>query len=927
LKRVKDIQFSRLKFLLLLSKDQFSVRKIGVLVTLICILISFYTLIAKSASHPNNPKAIFSSQAEPELSGPENLCIVFGGVVGTYTGGGDPNTDIYSWLVTSPTGEVLYDRSGGSQFQNLQVSFNAVGRYIVSLSVRRGTEQIYDDEISVEVLRGPELAILPDYVICGESSVKLTAINPETSNLNAYSFIWTDQNGNVIGNENDLIAFTEGFYSFEIFLTSGGGKDCLITGTTFVGPALDFKINQSATSVCEGQSIRISTDTPLIGEYFIKKQGQSTSVSLGSAFNILIESGTLQGPGIYEVIFSAIDPNIPGCTSDRKIAFEIRESPKIQATILARPDDCNELNGSFQVTSLTNLDSIRVDELGFLQSSTLPGQVFTFSNLKPQVYTIRFFENGCESTNLLILDAKDPPASTNPPNQVPISFGFLPEDCFSEGITPGKLNLAFPDGDVNGDFRILSSTRGVVFSGELVAQDSLSIDLFGGTYLLELIIDGCTYPVQEFSIARKPLADFTVPDLLNICEQFELKPETSQDLLFTLTYPDGSSKSLGNNEPFVLTEAGDYSLLGEPANPASGVCPKTQTFKVTLSTTISFEPILLEEDCFGNKIYQAKIDGVDPDLTSIRWLNEEGIIVGRSILLSPPTLGVFQLIVQPLESGFCPVNPVSFEINAAVLTVPMDLEANKICPEPGVSKVVLKTNTEEVSRVEWIFYDLSNNRSDLTQFDDALEIEVSEEGTYEVVAYNRLGCEIGRNLIAVTNSTLLDLPELPDRYIICSKKNTVPPLDPGEYQAYEWYYEETLVSQQRLFKPSEVGTYTLQATTIDGCVFEKSFTTIDGCDFEVVYPNAMVLGDSERDFRVLVSEGVDEVDVYIINRQGALIHFESLKEIQFEMPILNWDGRYQGQYVPNGTYAVVLILRNTTYGVEEKLISSLFVVY
>jgi hypothetical protein len=190
------------------------VSKIGVLVTLICILISFYTLISSSASQPNNPKAIFTPQADP---GPKNLCIVSGGVIGTYTGGGNPDTDVYSWLATSPTGEVLYDRSGGSQFQNLQVYFNEVGRHIVSLSVRRGTAQIYDNELIVEVLRGPELAILPDYVICGESSVKLTAINPETSNLNAYSFIWKDQNGNEIGKENDLIAFTEGSYSFEFF--------------------------------------------------------------------------------------------------------------------------------------------------------------------------------------------------------------------------------------------------------------------------------------------------------------------------------------------------------------------------------------------------------------------------------------------------------------------------------------------------------------------------------------------------------------------------------------------------------------------------------------------------------------------------------------------------------------------------------------
>jgi hypothetical protein len=265
-------------------------------------------------------------------------------------------------------------------------------------------------------------------------------------------------------------------------------------------------------------------------------------------------------------------------------------------------------------------------------------------------------------------------------------------------------------------------------------------------------------------------------------------------------------------------------------------------------------------------------------------------------------------------------------MTAAVLTVPMDLEAKKICPKPGISKVVLKTTIEEVIHTEWIFYDLSNNRSDLIEFDDALEIEVTEEGTYEVSAYNRLGCEIGRNLIAVSNSTLLDLPQIPDRYIICSKKNKVPPLDPGEYEAYEWYFEGTLVSEDRLFKPSEIGTYILEVTTVDGCVFEKSFTTVDRCDFQIVYPNAMVLGDSDRDFSVIVSEGVNEVEVHIINRQGLLIHFESLKEVQFKVPILNWDGRYRGQYVANGSYAVVLILRNTAYGVEEKRISSIVII-
>jgi hypothetical protein len=910
----------------LLIQDQLSKSKIGSLVSLICILLSLCTLSAGNVIHSNNLNSIITSEADPKLRGPENLCIVFGAVVGIYMGGGDPNTDIYTWIVRGPSGEILYDRSGGTQFQNLQVSFNEVGRHIISLSVRRGTIQIYEEELFVQVLKGPELAIQPDYVICGGSPVKLTAINPATPNLSDYTFIWRDQNGKVLGGENELTVLQEGFYSFELFLTLGNGRDCLINGVTFVGPSIDFDINQSSAAVCEGQLIRFGTNIPLSGEWFIQKQGQTSSTNLGSAFNIQLESGNLQGPGTYEIVFSAIDPSLPGCRSDRKITFEVKESPKIQATILERPDDCSEMNGSFQVTSLTNLDSIRVDELGFLQNAALPGQVFTFNNLRPQAYTIRFFENGCESATLLILDAKDPATSTNPPIQVPISFEFLPEDCSVDGTSPGRLNLVFPNGDISGDFRILSPNQGETFVGQLVAQDSLSIDLLGGTYLFELILDGCTYPIREFTIARKPLAEFTVPDQLNFCEEFELKPETNQDLIFTLTYPDGAVESINASSSFLLTDPGDYSLLGEPSDPSLGICPKIQTFRATKLSTISFEPILLEEDCFGNKVYQAKIEGIEPELTSIRWLDSEGVIVGRSLTLTPPALGTFQLIVQPLGSGFCPVSPVSFEIEAAILTVPMDLEANKICPDPGVSKVVLKTNTNEVTNVEWIYYDLSNNRSDLIEFEDQLEIEVSAEGTYEAVAFNRLGCEIGRNLIAVSNSTLLALPELPSQFLVCSKPNTLPPLDPGDFQLYEWYFDGTLVSQQRLFKPTEVGLYTLVVTTIDGCIFEKSFTTIDGCDFKVVYPNAMVLSDSERDFRVLVSEGVSEAEVFIYNRQGALIFFDRMTEIPVATPILRWDGTYQGQHVPNGTYAVVLILRNTTYGFEEKLTNSLLVI-
>ncbi|MDG1278151.1 MAG: hypothetical protein P8O16_12790 [Algoriphagus sp.] len=907
-------------------KDQFPYRKIGFILILICISLSSYALKERfeytnliSLKSPSNT-------VNPELVGPENLCIVFGGVIGTYIGGGDPG-DVYSWLVMGPNGEEIFNRSGGSQFETIKVSFNEVGIYNISLNVRRGTLDIYTSNLQIKVQKGPELALLPDYLLCGETPVKLTAIDPQTSNLSSYSFIWKDQNGNIVGNENDLIAFTEGFYIVELFLrNSDGSQDCLITGSSFVGPPLDFKIQQSAVQICEGSSIQFETDTPLTGEWFIRKSGTSQKTSLGSAFNISINASTLPSIGVYEVIFSSFDPNLPECQSERKVAFELKEAPKIQINILEKPDDCGNPNGNFTVQAASSLDSLVVEELGFVSGNISSGQIINFDNLKPQIYTIRSYSNGCELTNLFKLEAKDPPTSPNPPTIVQTNYDFFPESCSENGKVAGQLRIQFPQGSVVGNYRIMALGVGSILTGKIEDQDSLVVDLDGGDYLLELTIDGCTYPIEEFRIEKKPQVEFTVPTSINICEFFDFVPETNQNLIFTLSYPDGTSKTTDAQNPFQLTESGNYSLVGIPKDPSTGLCPKIQTFSATLSQSIIFEPILKEEDCFGNKIYEAKIEGVDPDQTSIRWLNESGEIVGRSTVLYPTAFGDYSLIVQPLGSGFCPVSPIPFEITAPILTVPMDLEANKICPEPGFSIIKLNTNEAEAVLTEWIYFDLVNNRKDLTEFAGLFEITVSEVGTYEAVAYNRLGCEIGRNFILVEESTLLTPPNLEDRYGICSKENTIPPLDPGDFAAYSWYFEQELVSENRLFKPSEVGEYTLIVTTVDGCEFVASFTTFDACDFEVVFPTAMVLDDPSRDFRVLVSEGVTEADLYILNRQGALIHFQTVNDIAAEVPILIWDGKTDGKSIPSGTYVVVLMLRNPIYGFEEKITSSLFVI-
>jgi hypothetical protein len=282
-------------------------------------------------------------------------------------------------------------------------------------------------------------------------------------------------------------------------------------------------------------------------------------------------------------------------------------------------------------------------------------------------------------------------------------------------------------------------------------------------------------------------------------------------------------------------------------------------------------------------------------------------------------------LVQPLESGFCPVSPVPFEVVAQIISVPMDLEANKICPDPNFAIVTLSTLEAEVNRTEWIFFDENDQRVDLVQFDGLFEIEVENPGTYEVVAYNLLGCEIGRNFIAVENSILLAKPQVDESYGICSKGKKGPIIDPGDYASYSWFFGDQLVSTDSKFSPNQVGDYTVRVVTIDGCEFFASFSTYDACSFEHVFPSGMILDDASRSFEVRVSEGITSVELYIINRKGELIHSDRTEEISYGTPILKWDGKVAGTNIPTGTYVVILIGKNPLYQFEEKIIGSLLV--
>ncbi len=884
------------------------------------LLVPLFTLGSNTASSPAPRDTHISLMADPELSGPDNLCMVFGSVLGIFSGGGNPESDVYTWSVTNPNGEEIFKRSGGIQYATIEVWFTAPGDYRVELSVRRNADIVLTETKTVRVTEGPELIVQPDYLLCGDKPTDITAIAPNSANFDQYIFKWTNLSGAVIGTTNTITVSEEGSYFYELYLQGNAGQQvCLISGSTYAGPSLDFTIELSSSTVCQRQSVQASANSRIAGQWFLVKPNSTTRTFLGTGYEFSVSGSDLVDIGTYTLVYSVIDPKYPDCSSERQTNFEVLEGPAFTVTSTQRPDNCAAFSGSIEILARSPLDSIFVLEGNYVGTSIPRNGSVTVDGLGPGVLTVVGYVNGCENVLLFPLENQNPPA---PLPQIQIS----PETCTATGKSDGSVQIVFPQGPVTGQYRILGVNKGALLVGDIENEASLTIDLPGGSYLLDIELGGCAYPAQKINVPSKSPVRFAKPTRVSICESFELTPDTDQDLIFTLRYPDQTERILPAGETFILTEAGEYELYGESADPSAGLCPRVETFTATESTPFTFG-YTYEADCFGNQVYEAYAQGSSIDLASIRWLNDKNEIMFRGKTFYAPSIGQFSLIVQPSGSNFCEVQPINFTVEALEFNTEFTMEANKICPDPGTSTIEISIDsTLTLSSIKWIFFDDAGNRNDLPQFENESEILVNTPGNYEAVLYNRVGCEMGRNFIRVETSTLLELPKVDALYGVCTKASTGPTIDPGDYAEYFWYFDEKLISTDPQYSPKEIGEFRLEVVTVDGCGFTVAFETYDACNFAYAYPNAMVLGDPERNFEVTVNDGITEAELFIVNRQGALIHYQKTEEIPNGLPFFKWDGTSNGSYIPPGTYIIVLIGRNPSYEFEEKITGSLLVI-
>lgn len=879
-----------------------------------------------------------SSIPEPAIAGPERLCLdPQVGALGLFEGGGEPDIDFYFWTIQHEDGQFDINDFGGDgeQFQNYEHVFTRPGLFEVTLRVDRcGDPNFYEESIEVLVVASPELTLPDEFTLCVGSPVSLTAIDGYDPSEGLYDFEWRNAAGQLIGDStsNTIEVTEESIYTVTVSyrvpegLTAAEFDICPSTKSVFVGPAFDFDLTQSAEEVCYDETLVVfAPNSPLLGQWFYQAEGSPDRVSLGEFFELELVPSSLPSPGLYEIIFVAEDPLIEGCLVEKRAELRVYPLPQVEIVILSDADDCDNPNGSFEITALTDIERLEILETGQIFGPLAAGEMLpVFTGLEPGLYTIQLTSDfGCEFVQTAVIQNLNPPLGLEG-YEVSVS----PEVCGVDGIEDGEIVLRFVNGPVSGTYQIIRQEDGLLFEGQFTNQDSVLLEVPAGTYAVEVRdANDCAFPQPDlYEVEERNLVDFSVPADVEACGSFVFSPQSESVLNFTLRDSNGTIINAEANGEFIITASGNYVLRGE--DPDEIDCPRERTIIVTLSAPPVYELAGPRVDCDLGVYYEAVLGpGVNPNDVFIFWLNANREVVSRNPLFFPTQEGDYFLEVQPNSGALCAVDPIAFTVDDLAAQIEVELTSIPWCYDQELTLIFLNADLTNVALIEWFKVENGVTGPIPTDSDPnplALTKGVEEPGIYRVVLTSVDGCIVGEAEIEIIQS-FIEPPVLEPSYIICAPENEVPTIDPGEYGFYSWILDGEVVSEERIFVPTLAGTYQLVVSDVAGCSFEVEFTVEEDCEIRVIFPNAMIINESNKNFVVYTSDFVDQLEVFIYNRWGELIYYCENSGSNSETAQCAWDGTVNGKFVPIGTYAVVVRYGSTRQNIFRTLKKSITV--
>jgi hypothetical protein len=872
-----------------------------------------------------------SSIPEPSLSVPSSLCIdPLTGSGALFDGGGEPDIDSYFWTVTAEDGTVILSNFGGpgDDFQTLDQSFPAPGKYTVDLRVDRCAEVGYfKDSSEITVVAPPTLTLVDVVTLCAGNSVTLTAIDGYDLTTGIYDFQWVNAAGQVFGdvNSNSITIDQESIYTVTVNYRAATNPDnpsCPSEKSVFAGPAFEFDLNQSATEICfEDTVVRFAPDTPISGDWYYTRNGDPTRVLIGEFFELELRiNRQLPGPGIYEIFFIAEDPILPSCKIEKQVDLVVHEIPSLTALQTNPASSCSATDGSFTITMQTAVSSVTVVGTSFNFPNVAAGAVLPITGLAPGIYTIEAQNNfGCSfSSSVAIVNA-------NPPAGFDYTVSETDETCTATGVKDGVLTISFTAGPQSGSYEIIRLEDGVIERDLFSNVSSVPVNIPHGTYLVSILDPtGCKIPdVKPYKIEEKLEVVYSVPTAFSICGSFTFAPSSPTPVNYTLINQNGVGLLADASGNFTLTQPGIYTITG--TDPTGVNCPKTTEINATITSPINVTVSAPIADCQLGVRYEAELPtGTNKADFLFFWRDELGIIVGRRPEFVPSRAGNYSLEVQPISSGLCPSNRISFTAITLDPRLTATLEVQPFCSDQTSTVLEVKANLSTVAEIEW-FRVVGGTRTRIPSLNDSSRVNISQEGIYEVRLRSAAGCEIGRASGSVIKSTIIP-PILPTSITICAAEGATQTINPGRFDQYVWKLGGNEVSRDSTFTPTKPGIHELTVSDNLGCEYIATFDVLEDCLLKISMPNALVLSDPNRNFILYANEYIDDAEVFIFNRWGELIFYCQHENLDPGKAFCPWDGIVNGKFVPMGTYAVKVKFTSQNQNKTQSITKSITII-
>ncbi|MEQ9439721.1 MAG: gliding motility-associated C-terminal domain-containing protein [Cyclobacteriaceae bacterium] len=864
--------------------------------------------------------------------------------------GRDDVIETYDWVI------VRLNEDGTESFvgltdslrteQSFSFAIDTLGNYEARVTLSNPCDV---DTVMVQAFTmgtAPEVT-LPESVNLCNGGVELTAVDPADDD-GTLTFQWIQQGADGGGDHpptNTILATEPGFYNVTVM----NADSCISEGEVFVvDNRPEIELPEDFT-LCQNEERELDVEFPNPGdpgyEWIILDENDQVVTSTNEP--VIEVSEITPDAGIYQYTVTVTDDI--GCFVQDTVVVTILESPSIESSVVQSSCGLDEGEITINVTSdpnetytytLTDRTGITVD------SGT--GLTFTTTTLGAGVYTATVSNSlGCTTTqNISISDANadfdvaDPIAQTGCDDTGAFQIELLPVDLSNfDGV---DWTIYDEDGVAVQTGRSPSTLTFTIPATNPAPGNGLA----PGFYSLEFqsIPGGCIQALDDLEITVDSV-DFDLPGLINACDPSgtpvaALDPNTGDPLSpagnqyrFTWTnITSGATANAGLNSrtanPVLIRQTGTYEV--EVTDLTGAVCPATQQVEVTFETPPTIQAIVQLEDnsCEeGEKVIG--VEFVDPDVATTdnliyEWsvtLDDGTVLtnIGASQNITIDRTGDYSVVVRRRGgSSSCTQasRPQRFVVNQPISVV---ILYGSACADGTDIPLIARVRTDNTDSLRYEWYNAEGTR--LPASSDTLYLRPDmPDGEYSVIVTQLVAGAEGCTATAGASITRNPVPETNlanGPFVICPQDpnpeaNSVL-LEVSPAPSIVWTTPFGEFTNTTTLPADQGGTYIVEITNAFGCTTIDSVEVIEDCRPTIIAPNAFRPGGVNSDFFVYPRYVADEgFEVRIYNRWGELVFQSNSKDFR-------WDGTYNGQPAPLGSYPYVITYQADTDNTGEVL--------